>query len=79
MSKKKEEEKKAAPIRDQRNFIQSHTDRMMDEIHRLEEASQRAYHQNKPNLGHQLFNKANFKRRELWEWQKKQKEKQKEK
>lgn len=74
MSKKKEEEKKAAPIRDQRNFIQSHTDRMMDEIHRLEEASQRAFRQNKPNLGHTLFNRAGMKRQELKAWQDKQEE-----
>lgn len=46
----------------------------MDEIHRVEEASQEAFRKNKPNLGQQLFNRANIKRHELWEWQKKQKE-----
>ena len=68
-SKRIQEEKDAAPIRDQRNFIQSHIDKEMKEIHRLEEASQEAFRRNKPGLGHTLFNRANIKRHELKEWQ----------
>ena len=72
--KERKKEEKSAPIRNQKNFIQSHKDRMMDEIHRLEEASQEAFWKNKPNLGQQLFNRANIKRQELREWQEKKKE-----
>ena len=70
--KRIQEEKDAAPIRDQRNFIRSHVEKEMKEIHRLEEASQKAFQQNKPGLGHTLFNRAGIRRQELKEWQEKQ-------
>lgn len=71
--KKKQEE--PGPIRNQKNYIQSYKEKMMAEIHRLEEASQEAFHQNKPNLGHTLFNRAGMKRQQLKAWQEKQEEK----
>ena len=66
---RKQEDKPAAPIRDQRNLIKSHVDREMAEIHRLEEASQKAFRQNKPNYGQQLFTRAGIRRQKLREWQ----------
>lgn len=63
--KERKKEEKSAPIRNQKNFIQSHKDRMMDEIHRIEEASRRAYSQNRPREGDTLFNRAWIMRGEL--------------
>lgn len=71
---KKREQEEPAQVRNQKNFIQSYKDKMMAEIHRLEEASQKAFHRNNPNLGHTLFNRAGMKRQELKAWQDKQEE-----
>ena len=74
---KREEEKKnpPAPIRDQRNQIKSHVNREMAEIHRLEEASRKAFSNNKPGYGQQLFTRAGIRRQELKKWQEEHEEK----
>ena len=69
MQKAAEKKSPPAPIRDQRNRIQAYRKKKMDEIHRLEERSQEAFHRNNPGLGHTLFNRANIMRRELKEWE----------
>lgn len=61
----RQEEREAAPIRDQRNRIKSYAQMKMDEIHRLEEASRKAYLDNRPREGDDLFNRARFMRGEL--------------
>ena len=61
----RKEEKDAAPIRDQRNRIKSYIENKLDEIHRIEEASRRAYSQNRPREGDTLFNRARIMRGEL--------------
>ena len=70
---KREAEKKnpPAPIRDQRNQIQSYIEKEMEEIQRLEEESETAYRQNKPGLAHQLQVRAGIRRQELKEFQEK--------
>ena len=70
---KREAEKKnpPAPIRDQRNRIQSYIDKEMAEIQRLEEESQEAYRKNKPGRAHQLQVRAGIRRQELKEFQEK--------
>ena len=60
-----------APIRDQRNRIKSYTEKEEEEIQRLEDASEAAFRSNNPKLGHQLFNRANIRRRKLKEWKQK--------
>ena len=62
MNRKKEE---AAQIRDQRNRIKSYEQIEIDAIRRLEEKSRQAFYNNKPQLGHTLFNRAQFRRQEL--------------
>ena len=69
------EEKDRAPIRDQRNLIRSHVNREMAEIHRLEEASRKAFSNNKPGYGQQLFTRAGIRRQKLKKWQEEHEEK----
>lgn len=61
----REEEKAAAPIRDQRRQNKPYIQKELDEIHRLEEQSQKAYRNNDPKRGDTLFNKARIRRGEL--------------
>lgn len=61
----RKKEKEDALISNRRGRPRSIRDRKMKEIHRLEEASQEAFRQNKPNLGESLFVKARFMRGEL--------------
>lgn len=69
MKKEKRKEEPAAPIRNQSNRIKSYRKQKLDEIHRLEQKSQEAYRDNKPNLGDTLFNRARILRGELKKWE----------
>lgn len=51
--------------------IRNHIDRQMREAHRLEKLSREAFRNNRPNEGHELFNKAKFLRFETFEYAKK--------
>ena len=66
----RKEEKDAAPIRDQRNRIQSYINMKLDEIHRIEEQSRQAYLHNRPKEGDTLFNRARIMRGELRRFEK---------
>lgn len=55
-------------IRDQRNQTTSIREKIMNEIHALEDASKEAYRNNNPKKGEDLFHKAMYKRMELREW-----------
>lgn len=68
--KHRQEEKDAAPIRDQRNRIQSYISMRLDEIHRIEEQSRQAYIHNRPREGDTLFNRARIMRGELRRFEK---------
>ena len=63
--KRRLEEQEAERIRDQRNQIQNYINRQLAEIHRLEEQSQRAYRNNWPKRGDDLFGRARRLRGEL--------------
>ena len=65
------EEREAEHIRNQKNEVRNHIDRQMQEVHRLEKMSQEAFRNNRPNKGHELFNKAKFLRFETFEYAKK--------
>ena len=65
---RKTEDAQAAPIRNQKNMIRSHESRLLDEIHRLEEDSQKAFRDNRPADGETLFNRARIMRGELKEY-----------
>ena len=67
MEKKKDEQ--AAPIRNQTGRPGSYKQKKLDEIHRLEEQSQKAYHNNNPKQGDTLFNRARILRGELKKWE----------
>lgn len=56
--KRRREEQEAERIRDQRNQIQNYINRQQAEIQRLEEQSQRAYRNNWPKRGDDLFGRA---------------------
>lgn len=62
---RRKENDHAAPIRNQKNLIKSHEQRLRDEIKRLEEESQRAYRDNWPEQGETLFNRAQIMRGQL--------------
>ena len=49
-------------------MIRSHERRLLDEIHRLEEDSQKAFRDNRPADGETLFNRARIMRGELKEY-----------
>ena len=70
----KRKDEKAAPIRNQTGRIRSYKQIKLEEIHRLEEQSQQAYHNNNPRQGETLFNRAQIMRGELKRWEKEQKE-----
>lgn len=72
LEKRKDEQ--AAPIRNQTGRTGSYKQRKLEEIHRLEEQSQQAYHNNNPRQGETLFNRAQIMRGELKRWEKEQKE-----
>lgn len=61
-----EEQEKAPATRKSRTS--TYEQRMWEKIHRLEEASQRAFRRNDPNRGHTLFNEARMMRYELREY-----------
>ena len=63
--KRREDEAAAAKVINQQNMIQNYVNKQLAEIHRLEEASQRAYHRNQPRRGDELFGKARIMRGEL--------------
>lgn len=66
---KKEQKPAEKPqIRDQRNMTVSIEQKIMDEIHELEEASKEAYRSNNPRKGEDLFHRAMQRRMELKEW-----------
>lgn len=67
--KRKNHDEQAAPIRNQTGRIKSYRQQKLDEIHRLEERSQEAYHDNRPQLGDTLFNRARILRGELKKWE----------
>lgn len=56
-------------IRDQRNYIKSVEQTIMDEIHAMEDRARDAYRDNNPRLGDDLLYKSMQKRRELKTWQ----------
>ena len=62
---RKKEDSKAAPIRNQKNMIRSHEQRLKDEIRRLEEESQEAFRDSRPADGETLFNRAQIMRGQL--------------
>lgn len=66
--KKPKEKEDHAPIRNQKNMIRSHERRLLDEIHRLEEDSQKAFRDNRPADGETLFRRAQIMRGELKEY-----------
>ena len=70
---RKKEDSQAAPIRNQKNMIRSHERRLLDEIHRLEEDSQKAFRDNRPADGETLFRRAQIMRGELKEYQERRK------
>lgn len=70
---KQEETEAHAPIRNQKNMIRSHEKRLLDEIHRLEEESQKAFRNNRPADGETLFRRAQIMRGELKEYQERRK------
>ena len=61
----REEERTAAPIRDQRNLTKPYIQKEIDEIHQMEERSQEAYRNNDPKKGDELFSRARYRRGEL--------------
>ena len=63
--KRREDEAAAAKVINQQNMIQNYVNKQLAEIHRLEEASQRAYPRNQPRRGDELFGKARIMRGEL--------------
>lgn len=67
--KEQHHDEQAAPIRNQTGRIKSYRRMKLDEIHRLEEQSREAYHNNRPSLGDTLFNRARFLRGELKKWE----------
>ena len=64
-SKRQEKKEQAAPIRNQKNMIRSHEQRLKDEIRRLEEESQEAFRDSRPADGETLFNRAQIMRGQL--------------
>lgn len=68
-TKKSHHDEQAAPIRNQTSRIRSFRQQKLDEIHRLEKRSQEAYHDNRPQLGDTLFNRARILRGELKKWE----------
>lgn len=65
LRKQREEEKTAAPVRDQRNMIKTYVQKELEKVREIEEQSQEAYRRNDPRTGDTLFNRARIRRGEL--------------
>ena len=66
----KAEERESEQIRNQTKMARSYIDRTLEEAHRMENLSQKAFHRNKPNLGHDYFNRAKHLRFEAYRYAK---------
>ena len=64
------EERESEKIRNQTKQERSFIDQKLEEAHRLEEMSQKAFRRNKPNKGHEYFNRAKNLRFEAYNYAK---------